>query len=223
MSTLHIYDRTRDAWGAHIAPDINKVESADYQAVTDSSGNLWSINEALQEMAGGLISPVGDSEILPTDRYFGFDCKFLIPAVDLTHSARLEFDDKVTFSGGAQANYSTQINQSKSGMIQLDPTGTGWADSGFAVTINPNAPNLYQVRGAFDGKVWSVLGLRFNGQEFTPGSAFQNLSAIQTTWGQGMHGQLQTEAQDTPWILRVEYPCFRLLSGDGPIPWSFDL
>lgn len=227
MPTYSIYDRTTDAWGSHVEPDINSVASANYLEVVDQAGELITVNEALKKMAGGLISPATDSPILPTDRYFGFDVRFGLAAEDLADAARLEFDSKITMVSGSskplpnQANGSTQINASENYMVQLDPDGKGWVDSGFVAKPLADVPNLYQVRMFCDGTKWSVLGLRFNSAAFTPGSQFQNLPMITTNWGKGQHLQLQTEALSAPSFLRTEYLSVRALASDAPLPWDF--
>lgn len=227
MATYSIYDRTRDAWGGHVEKDINSVESANYLALVDDAGELVAVNEALEKFAGGLISPAVDTEILPAHRYFGLDVRFEMSAEDLADMARGEFDEKITWTSGSstplpnQANISTQINASEGYMVQLDPTGSAWVDSGFTAKPLADAPNLYQVRSWTDGTKWSVTGLRFNGgTPFTPGAQFQGLPMITTNWGKGRHPQLQTEAFSAPSFLRVKYLSVRLLAADVELPWD---
>lgn len=227
MATYSIYDRTRDAWGGHVEKDINSVESAQYLELVDDAGELVAVNEALEKFAGGLISPVSDTEILPAQRYFGLDVRFQLAAEDLANAARIELDEKITWVSGSsapvanQANISTQINASEDYMVQLDPDGKGWVDSGFIAKPLADAPNLYQVRSWTDGSKWSVTGLRFNGgSPFTPGAQFQGLPMITTNWGKGRHPQLQTEAFNAPSFLRVKYLSVRLLAADVELPWD---
>jgi len=216
-----IYEAAGDTWKSNIGPSINSIPSDAFFAQQDpASGNLVVLNQASKEMAGGLVSenlpvPVGT-------KYFGLDVIIDISAEDRPHLARCENDLKVTFSGGAQANFSTQWNDDKQ-MWQLDPSGSTWVDSGYKVPMIAGR-NKWQVRGSFDGAKWSVMGLRFNDDPnpFTPGSAFQNLPALSSGWGSGLHPQLQTEVRKAPWFLREIYERVRVIAADSPIPWTFD-
>jgi hypothetical protein len=225
MSTTVIYDLAAAQWKSNIGPSINAVESDAFFAQQDSAtGNLVVINEASKELAGGLVSD--DLALPPATTFFGLDVIAEISADDLPHLARWENDLKVTFPGGLQANGSLEWNSSK-GQWQLDPTGSAWVSTGYA-----NAPvvglNALQMRSEFTGSLWSVTGLRFNGDVFTPGAAFQNLPPIDTAktnpqpWGAGLLAQLQSEAEKVPWILRPEYSRVRVIASDVPIPWLFD-
>ena len=220
MSVTTIYDTVGDAWKSNIGPSINSVPSDAFFAQQDSvTGNLEVINQASKEMAGGLISenlpvPVGT-------KFFGLDVIIDLSAEDRPHLARCENDLKVTFQGGAQANFSTQWNDDKQ-VWQLDPSGQTWVDSGYTKPLVVGR-NKWQVRGSFDGSKWSVTGLRVNDDTpFVPGAAFQNLPAIQSGWGSGLHPQLQTEVRKAPWFLRESYERVRVLASDSAIPWSFD-
>jgi len=221
MSVITIYETLGDTWKSNIGSSINSVPSDSFVGTIDSAtGHLVVTNEASKEFAGGLIS-----ENLPVPantKYFGLDVVFDLSADDFPHFARGENDLKVTFSGGAQANGSTQWNDDKK-MWQLDPSGQTWVDSGY------NKPpvvgrNKWQVRIFFDGTKWSITGLRFNDDPtpFVPGTQFQNIPAIATNWGAGLHPQLQTEARKAPWYLREVYERVRVIASDSPIPWSFD-
>jgi len=220
MSVITIYETTGDTWKSNIGPTINSIPSDAFFAQQDSaSGNLVVVNQASKEMAGGLVS-----ENLPVPantKYFGMDIVLDLSPDDFPHLARCENDLKVTFSDGSQANFSTQWNDK--GMWQLDPTGKTWVDSGYKAPLVVGR-NVYQFRGSFDGKTWNVTGLRLNGDTaFVPGSQFQNLPAIASGWGAGLHPQLQTEAKKAPWYLREVYEHVRVIASDGPIPFEFGL
>lgn len=218
---ITIFDTVGDAWKSNIGPSINSVPSDAFFAQVDSAtGNLAVINQASKEMAGGLIS-----ENLPVPagaKYFGFDVILDISAEDRPHLARCENDLKVTFTGGAQANGSCQWNDDKQ-MWQLDPSGSTWVDTGYKNPLIAGR-NKLQIRLAFDGAKWSVTGLRVNDDPnpFVPGTAFQNLPAIASGWGAGLHPQLQTEVRKAPWYLREIYERVRVIASDSPIPWLFD-
>jgi hypothetical protein len=173
---ITIYDTLGDAWKSNIGPTINSIPSDAFFAQLDSDGKLDIINQASKDMAGGLVS---ENLAVPAGaKFFGLDVIFLLSADDRPHFARGENDLKVTFPGGAQANFSTQWNDDKQ-MWQLDPTGATWADSGYTKPVVVGR-NKWQVRGSFDGAKWAVTGLRFNDDTpFTPDPAkFANLPAI---------------------------------------------
>jgi hypothetical protein len=217
---ITIYDTLGDAWKSNIGPTINSIPSDAFFAQLDSDGKLDIINQASKDMAGGLVS---ENLAVPAGaKFFGLDVIFLLSADDRPHFARGENDLKVTFPGGAQANFSTQWNDDKQ-MWQLDPTGATWADSGYTKPVVVGR-NKWQVRGSFDGAKWAVTGLRFNDDTpFTPDPAkFANLPAIASTWGAGLHPQLQTEARKAPWFLREIYERVRVIASDNPIPFTFD-
>ena len=218
-----IQETVGDTWKSNIGPTINKIPADAFTAAIDPiSGGLAVVNQSSQEMGGGLVS---DNIPVPAGaKFFGLDVVFDLSADDRPHYARGENDLKVTFAGGAQANYSTQWNDDKQ-MWQLDPTGKTWVDSGY--TKPPVVGrNVYQVRGSFDGKTWAVTGLRLNGGDvFVPDpKIFANLPAIDSGWGSGLHPQLQTELRKAPWFLREIYEKVRLLTGDtSPVPFDFSL
>lgn len=214
-----LYDTLGDVWKSNIGPNINSIPSAAFTASIDSdTGDLVVVNDATQEDAGGLVS---DQIPLPANMtYFGLDVIFDLSQIDLNHFFRGENDLKITFPGGAQANVSTEWNKT-TGDWQLDPTGKGWVSTGFKVSPAAGR-NKWQVRATFDGKLWSVTKLCFNGEEFLPDSRFQNLPAIQTNWTPGLHPQLQTEVTHAPFYLREEYERVRVIAADTEIPWTFD-
>lgn len=214
MSFLTIYKGEQDPWTGHTGPSINSVPSVAFKAYNTASG-LLVLNDADQEMAGGLVSR--DYPIPAGAKYFGHDAIVTISKMDFAHMARFEFDNKITFLGGAQANVSAQW---KDGMWQLDPDGNGWVDSGFQAGMIADGPNQIQFRAFSDGTKWIVTGIRMNGDAFTPGSDFQNLLMIQTTWAECLHPQLQTEVQGAPWFLRVLYQSVWVMASDEAIPWE---
>jgi len=221
---LILYDDCqKDQWHSNYGPSINSVEPDNYLSYNTAEG-LYIINAASKEMAGGLIS--NDYPFPQNCTYFGMDIMYKISEYDFPHLARNEMDLKITVKSGAsgaiknQANGSAQQNFSKNGMWQFDPTGTGWVDTGF----DPGLPSMYsenimQFRYFTDGETWSVTGLNFNGETFTPGKTFQNLPMISTNWGAGLHPQLQTEVQGAPWFLRQNYTKIRILASANPISW----
>ena len=219
MAPITVYDATADTWQPKIAPDINPVPSDSYECYNTPSG-LVAVNAASKENAGGLVSI---SYPLPSGaQFFGLDVDWNETAEDLPRKARNEMDLKVTLFSGAsaaipnQANGSLQWNATRK-TWQLDPNGTGWVDSGYTeppvVGKNSMALRLWS-----DGKHWSVTGLQLNGgPAFVPGAAFQNLPMITTNWSAGLHPQLQTEAQGTPWFLRSIYTCVLVMASATPI------
>jgi hypothetical protein len=229
MNKLTVYDHCeQDTWAGKIAADINPVPADSYQAYNTTAG-LVVLNSSSKEMGGGLVAPANDYPVPAGAKYFGFDVEFLVSGADLPYLGRNEIDLKITHvsAGNApipnQANGSAQQNASKAWMWQLDPTGTGWVDSGYA----PGQPrtdslNTMQFRFWSDGKHWSVTGLRMNlGTPFVPGAPFQNLPMIATTWGAGLHPQLQMEVLGAPWFLRQTYTRIRISAGDAAIPWEY--
>ena len=216
---LTIFDTLGDPWKSNVGPTINPVPSDAFTATQDPvTGNLVVINQASKEMAGGLVSanysvPVGA-------RHFGLDTVFNVSQDDRPHLARHENDLKVTFQGGAQANGSCQWNDDKQ-IWQLDPSGSTWVDSGCKTPL-VTGRNKMQLRLWFDGAHWSVTGLSINDTPFTPGASFQNLPAISSGWGAGLHPQLQTECRKTPWFLRESFERVRVIASDSPIPYLFD-
>ena len=209
-----VFDQTKAIWTSHIAPDINPVPSDAYPCFNTSSG-LVTLNQASKEMAGGLVS-CGDCPIIVGSQYFGLDVDWIETAEDMPHKSRNEMDLKITLAGGRQANGSLQWNATKK-MWQLDPTGSAWVDSGY--TSSP-VIGLNTMRSRFwtDGSKWSVLSLQLNGDApFVPGLQFKGIPMINTTWGQGLHPQLQTEAQNVPWFLRTTYTRVWVLSSASAI------
>jgi len=214
-----VFEAAGDAWKSNIGPTINSIPSDAFLAQLDSDGKLEVINQASKEMAGGLVS---ENLAVPAGaKFFGLDVVFDVSDEDRPHLARCENDLKVTFAGGAQANFSTQWNDDKQ-MWQLDPTGTSWVDSGYTKPVIAGR-NKWQVRGSFDGVKWSVTGIAFNNDTpFTPDPLkFANIPAIASSWGSGLHPQLQTEARKAPWFLREAYLSVRVIASDVPIPFIF--
>lgn len=226
MSTITIYDNCQaGAWTSRIAPDVNPVPADQYLSYVTASG-LVVLNASSQENGGGLVS--SNFTVPANTKYFGMDITYLISSADFPHLSRNEMDLKITVVSGSttplpnQANGSAQQNASRNWMWQLDPTGTGWVDSGY----DPGPPkidvqNLMQFRFWTDGTHWSVTGLSANGDTpFVPGSQFQNIGMIITNWGTGLHPQLQMECQATPWFLRQTYTRVRIMASDAPLPWN---
>ena len=217
-----IHETINDTWKSNIGPSINPIPSTAFTATLDQAAQVLEVdNQADKAMAGGLVSEQIPF-ILTAPRYFGMDVVFWLTPSNLARFARGENDLKVTFPGGAQANFSTEWNKT-TGNWQLDPTGKKWVDTGYTVTPIAGR-NKWQFRGSFDGKVWSVTQLYFNRDirgPFTPDSRFQNIPAIQTNWAAGLHPQLQTECEVIGY-LREEYEVVRVFESDNPIPLFFD-
>lgn len=219
MSTLTIHKGESDLWTPNTSASVNPVPADQYLPYTTSSG-LLVVNASSKEMGGGLVSQ--DYPLPPGAEYFGLDVAFQISARDLPHLGRQEMDLKVTFAGGLQANFSNQANYSEAGMWQCDPTGNAWLDSGY----NPGPPkadvlNTMQFRFWSDGVHWSVLGMSMNGDApFIPGTAFQAILIIKTTWTAGLHPQLQMEVMGAPWSLPQLYSRVWILASTAPIPWN---
>jgi hypothetical protein len=227
MNRLFVYDHCeQDHWAVRIAPDINPVPADAYKPYVTPAG-LVVLNDSSREMGGGLVAV--DYSLVP-GRYFGMDVEYCVSAADLPHLGRNEMDLKFTLASANgtpipnQGNGSAQHNASRNWVWQLDPTGAGpWVDSGYAPgPPKPDTINAMQFRYWSDGKRWSVTGLRQNwGDPFTPGAQFQNLPMVSTTWGAGLHPQLQMEVLNAPWFLRQTYSRLRVTVGDAPIPWDY--
>jgi len=217
-----LHDLTADtSWKKNISTPVNPVLSDDFRAQPDTiSGDLDVINEASKEMAGGLVS--NNVVPLPASKYFGLDIKVGIDAGDFLHLARFENDLKITLPGGAQANGSCQWNPDK-GIWQLGANdGAGWVDTDCKYPMSAGDTSL-QLRFAFDGKVWSILGMKVDDNPiYIPPAKFQNLPAAQTSWTPGIHPQLQTEVRKAPYVLQESFHRVRVLESDGPIPYTFD-
>jgi hypothetical protein len=221
MAVINLYDATQAVWNSHIAPDINKVPSVQFKALNTADG-LLVLNEADQELAGGLVS--ADFALPPGCQYFGMDTEWIESADDHPHIGRHEMDLKVTLVSGSakalpnQANLSLEWNDDTK-QWQLDPTGKVWANTGYA-----NAPvigrNVMKLRGWSDGVHWSCTGLQLNGgTPFVPGAAFQNLPLITTNWQTGLHPQLQSECIGAPYFLRILYPRVLVMASASAIGW----
>jgi hypothetical protein len=154
----------------------------------------------------------------PASRFFGMDICLGIDPGDFKHLARCENDLKITLAGGVQANGSCQWNPDK-GIWQLGANdGAGWVDTDLKTPMVPGENRIY-LRLAFDGKVWSITGLKVNDSDpYIPAAKFQNLPAAQTGWGPGLHPQLQTEIKKAPYVLQESFHRVRVLESDGPIP-----
>jgi hypothetical protein len=219
---VNLHELTNDPnWKKNISPSVNSVLSDDFRAQPDNvTGDLDVINEGSKEMAGGLVS----NNVLPlaASRFFGLDICLGIDPGDFKHLARCENDLKITLAGGVQANGSCQWNPDK-GIWQLGANdGAGWVDTDLKTPMVPGE-NRIQLRLAFDGKVWSITGLKVNDSDpYIPAAKFQNLPAAQTGWGPGLHPQLQTEIKKAPYVLQESFHRVRVLESDGPIPYSFD-
>jgi hypothetical protein len=218
---ITLYDATGYQWTPRIAEDVNPVLAKQYLVYNIASG-LLVLNDADQENAGGLVS--ADCPLPPSTIYFGLDVAWTATADDLPHTARNEMDLKITTADGSakalpnQANGSCQWNATTK-TWELDPTGTGWVDSGFAQAPVVGA-NLFQSRFWTDGEKWTVTGLRLNGGEvFVAGEEFQDVGMVTSNWTVGLHPQLQLEAQDVPFFLRCLYSRVWVMAGSAALPW----
>jgi hypothetical protein len=227
MNRLTVYDHCEtDTWVPRVAADINPVPADIYQPYNTPEG-LLVLNASRKEWGGGLVAQ--DYPLIPGAKFFGMDVEYLIPGAQLRHLGCNEMDLKITLASASgspipnQANGSVQQNASQGWRWELDPDGRGWVDSGY----HPGPPvvdlvNIMQFRFWSDGKKWSVTGLRQNlGDVFTPGTAFQNLPMIATTWGAGLHPQLQMEVISAPWFLCQMYKRVRITCADTAIPWDY--
>jgi hypothetical protein len=226
MSTITIYDATGDVWTPNTGASINPVLPVEYKAINAADGSLKVLNNAAVNYAGGLVSV---SKAIPAGaQFFGLDVTYLVQTGDLAHLARNEMDLKITTADGSskaipnQANFSAQQNADASWHWQLDPTGTGWVDSGYAPgPPAPDVPQTMQFRYWTDGAHWSVLGMCANGgTPFVPGAQFENIPMLTTNWTAGILAQLQTACIVTPWFLMETYLRVRIMASDQAIPWS---
>lgn len=219
--TVTVYEGLKATWTSNTSASVNPTAADSFSSAVDPiSGNLIVSNTSTKEFGGGLVST--NFAVPANAKHFGFDVMFYVSPDDFGHYARGENDLKITFQGGAQANGSCQWNADVK-QWDLDPTGKTWVHTGY--TAAPVVGwNKLQIRVDFDGAHWSVTGLRVNDDAtpFVPGAAFQNLPAINSGWGAGLHPQLQTEATHVPFVLRVSYSRVRVLASDGAIPWNFD-
>jgi hypothetical protein len=124
----------------------------------------------------------------------------------------LEIDSLVTL-GGYKYNMSSQINYSKGGMLQVAHGSTSWFDTPIVVgKLTTGVWHEFQWEYAYDtvAKTLSFLAFTLDGVRFTLPTQFQNIAPIATNWSDGVHLQLQLDANNkgvgySVWYDRLSY------------------
>jgi hypothetical protein len=130
----------------------------------------------------------------------------------LTGTQCLEIDSLVTL-GGFKYNLSSQLNYSKGGMLQLAHGDVSWIDTPIVVgKLTPGMWHEFQMEYAYDtvAKTLSFLAYTLDGVRFVIPDKFQGIAPIATNWSDGVHLQLQLDANNkgvafSVWYDRLSY------------------
>jgi hypothetical protein len=219
-------------WTVEIGPTINAVQSTSIRAtqVALRSGQtiLRMTNEGQTAMAGGMLALKLPLPTIPgvTLAYSGLDLMYRIPSeIDLSQVARLENDVKIVLKPGNGAtipntyNFSSQLNNSETWMMQVVNSSGNWIDCGYRPTMPaPGTWTALSFRHFLDianGK-FSMLSVSQGADApYQIPSTLREQPLQPSSWNAVIALQLQTELL-RPGALSTDYTGIKFTFSDSP-------
>lgn len=166
---------------------------------TDPKGNSTGMKFEIAPVAGGWSDALCavHRRIVPAAARIWLEGVITPDANTLTATQCLEIDTIVTKSQ-KHYNLSSQINYSKGGLLQVaHPTG-GWWDTPVVIGKLSATPHTFIWEYVLDTvkQTHSYISFTLDGKRYLMPAQFQNLTPIVSTWSDGIHLQLQIDANN---------------------------